>query len=113
MPSEKWGAELKITIDKGNSKTNRIAVLGDLRFPETLSEVNLVITTSRKKEQIDYDTQRINDFTNDVGAWARFAVIKKNDIELIAGDVIHIYLWNRTQARFDVDNLQVKMYSSK
>ena len=109
LPSQKWGADLEITVDEEINDRQKIVVLGDLRFPEILSEVNMVIAVSRGKEELDYYTRKISDFTYETGSWSRFAVVKTVDFDLLTGDVIHIYLWNRTQARFDVDNLKVKM----
>ena len=111
LPSQKWGAELRIVVDKDIKDLQKIVALGDLRFPEILSEVNMVISVSRGKEQIDYYARKISDFTHETEAWSRFAVVKTVDFNLLAGDVVNIYLWNRTHARFDVDNLVVKMYN--
>ncbi|WP_319591617.1 YfhO family protein [uncultured Draconibacterium sp.] len=108
-PDEKWGASLQITIDEENSNLKKLALLGDLRFPETLCDINVVISVSRGKEEMEYYTRKMIDFAAEVGSWSRFAVVKKFDKELFAGDVIHIYFWNRTQARFDVDGLKVKL----
>lgn len=110
MPTQRWGAALKITIDEDNKDLEKIAVLGDLRFPEIFSKVNMVITVSRDKEQMEYYTREISDFTYETGVWSRFSVVKTFDFDVVAGDVVHVYLWNITQARFDVDNLKVKMY---
>ncbi|KJF44323.1 YfhO family protein [Draconibacterium sediminis] len=111
MPRQRWGAVLNINIDETNSNLQKITVLGDIRFPEVFSEVNMVITVSQGKEQIEYYTREISNFTYETGVWSRFAVVKMVDFNLHSGDVIHIYLWNRTVARFDVDNLKVKMYN--
>jgi len=109
MPTQKWGTELKIIVDEAIKDLQKITVSGDLRFPEKFAEVNMVISVSRGKEELDYYTRKVSDFTYGSGVWSRFAVIKTVDFDLLSGDVIHIYLWNRTQARFDVDNLKVEM----
>ncbi|WP_319500430.1 YfhO family protein [uncultured Draconibacterium sp.] len=111
LPDQRWGAVLNITVDGTNSDLEKITVLGDLRFPEVFSEVNMVITVSRGKDQQEYYTRVISDFTYETGVWSRFAVVKMIDFDLQSGDVIHIYLWNRTEARFDIDNLRLKMCS--
>ena len=109
VQNQRWGAVLNITVDENNSDLQKITVLGDLRFPEMFSEVNMVITVSRDKEQVEYYTREISDFSYETGVWSRFALVKMVDFDLHSGDVIHIYLWNRTDARFDIDNLKVKM----
>ncbi|WP_372652307.1 YfhO family protein, partial [Draconibacterium sp.] len=111
LPNQRWGAVLNITVDGTNSDLQKITVLGDLRFPEVFSEVNMVITVSRGKDQQEYYTRVISDFTYETGIWSRFAVVKMIDFDLQSGDVIHIYLWNRAEARFDIDNLKMKMCS--
>ncbi|HYQ57830.1 MAG TPA: hypothetical protein VEP89_10850, partial [Draconibacterium sp.] len=110
MPNEEWGASLKITVDEGNSGPKKLTVLGDLRFPDLLSEVNLVVVVSRGDEQMEYYSRSVNDFMYKTGIWSRFSVVKTFDFNLGAGDIVHIYLWNRTKGPFDVDNLKVKTY---
>lgn len=112
LPDEKWGAELKITIDEESAGLKKLAVLGDLRFPEKCADVNMVITVSRNEKQIDYYTQKMNDFIYDAGAWARFVVVKEYEKELLTGDMVHIYVWNKGQAGFHLDNLKVNIYNA-
>ncbi len=107
--NEDWGADLKITIDENTNELNKLAVAGNLRFLKKNSAVNVVISVKRDKEQLDYYTMNIGRFAGSVGEWKRFVIVKEYDLELLEGDVIHIYFWNLTKTRFDIDNLKVKM----
>lgn len=110
---DRWGTTVEIPVTEEWNSPAKITVLSDFMFEEKMVETLLVIATDRDGETHSYQVSKIDKFARKPGEWARAAFCIRLDSGLQEGDLIKIYFWNLNKARFQIDNLKVKLSDSE
>lgn len=104
---DEWGTTVEIPVEKEFAGLEKFSIVTDFMIEEDIKEILLVFSIERAGKKQEYHVSKIDKYAKNPEEWTRAAFVINVESELLEGDLIKVYFWNKNRARFKIDNLKI------
>lgn len=108
-PEQKWGKGLELPVDDKMLSLKRVTILADIKIVSDIDEILMVFEIKRKDKSLTYSVSKINRFVKYPQKWTRMAMVNHIAVDMIEGDVIRVFFWNKNKVDFQIDNIRISL----